>query len=384
MNQDFILPFGIRLEDVVAVGAALSAILTFAAIWFGAIERAPSSRRVKELAMRREQLKAGTMTTSRRRNRQGSTNFMRQFVMSMNLQRSQRAELITRKLAQAGWRSNDALIRYLFFKATLPIAFGGIAVVYFYGLNAFDLSPLARLAVTAGAVMLGFVGPDIFVKNAISKRRWAITKGLPDALDLMVICAEAGVALDGILKRVSEEFSTSCAQLAEELQLTSLEIGFLPDRRSALQNLINRTDMPSIRGLVNALIQSDKYGTPLAVSMRVLANEYREERMMRAEEKAARLPALMTVPMIIFILPPSVHRADRSGDPAPDRRLQRHQHGLTQTAYIPIKSPPLPQGGGGFLLFGRRLRRSIAQLHWIFAAAASSCAICCGAASFSA
>ncbi len=304
MTQDIILPLGIRLEDLVAVGAALSAILTFAAIWFGAIERAPSSRRVKELALRREQLKAGTMTTSRRRNRQGSTNFMRQFVMSMNLQRSQRAELITRKLAQAGWRSNDALIRYLFFKATLPIVFGGVAVVYLYGLNVMDLAPLARLAVTAGAVMLGFVGPDLFVKNAISKRRWAITKGLPDALDLMVICAEAGVALDGILKRVSEEFATSCSQLAEELQLTSLEIGFLPDRRSALQNLINRTDMPSIRGLVNALIQSDKYGTPLAVSMRVLANEYREERMMRAEEKAARLPALMTVPMIIFILPP--------------------------------------------------------------------------------
>ncbi|MFM9845203.1 MAG: type II secretion system F family protein [Dongiaceae bacterium] len=304
MTQDLVLPLGIRLEDLVAVGAALSAILTFAAIWFGAIERAPSSRRVKELAMRREQLKAGAMSTSRRRNRQGSTNFMRQFVMSMNLQRSQRAEMITRKLAQAGWRSNDALIRYLFFKATLPIAFGGVAVVYFYGLNVFDLAPLARLAVTAGGVMLGFVGPDIFVKNAISKRRLKILKGLPDALDLMVICAEAGVALDGILKKVSEEFSTSCSQLAEELQLTSLEIGFLPDRRSALQNLVNRTDMPSIRGLVNALIQSDKYGTPLAVSMRVLANEYREERMMRAEEKAARLPALMTVPMIIFILPP--------------------------------------------------------------------------------
>lgn len=304
MTQDIVLPFGIRLEDVVAVGAALSAILTFAAIWFGAIERAPSSRRVKELALRREQLKAGTMAPSRRRNRQGSTNFMRQFVMSMNLQRSQRAEMITRKLAQAGWRSNDALIRYLFFKATLPIVFGGVAVVYFYGLNVLDLAPLARLAVTAGAVMLGFVGPDLWVKNAISKRRIAILKGLPDALDLMVICAEAGVALDGILKRVSEEFSSSCAELAEELQLTSLEIGFLPDRRSALQNLMNRTDMPSIRGLCNALIQSDKYGTPLAVSMRVLANEYREERMLRAEEKAARLPALLTVPMIIFILPP--------------------------------------------------------------------------------
>jgi tight adherence protein C len=244
------------------------------------------------------------MQTSRRRNRPGSTSFMRQFVTSMNLQRSQRAEMITRRLAQAGWRSNDALIRYLFFKATLPIVLGGLAVVFFYGLNAYGLSPMGKLLATAGGVMGGFLGPDIFIKNSVKKRQLAILKGLPDALDLMVICAEAGVALDGILKRVSEEFATSCAELAEELQLTSLEIGFLPDRRSALQNLINRTDMPAIRGLVNALIQSDKYGTPLAVSMRVLANEYREERMLRAEEKAARLPALLTVPMIIFILPP--------------------------------------------------------------------------------
>ena len=304
MTVDQVLPFGIKVADIVAFGAAVSAFLTCAAIWYGALERAPNTRRIKEIAARREQLKAGAVSQSRRRGRQGSTSFMRRFVMSMNLQRSQRAELITRRLAQAGWRSNDALIRYLFFKATLPIMFGGVAVVYFYGLNAFDLSSLTRLGCAAGAVMLGFVGPDLFIKNAISKRRLAIHKGLPDALDLMVICAEAGVALDGILKRVSEEFAASSSQLAEELQLTSLEIGFLPDRRQALQNLVNRTDMPAVRGLVNALIQSDKYGTPLAVSMRVLANEYREERMLRAEEKAARLPALLTVPMIIFILPP--------------------------------------------------------------------------------
>jgi tight adherence protein C len=304
MTVDSVLPFGIKVADIVALGAAISALLTFAAIWYGAIERAPNTRRIKELAQRREQLKAGAVSQSRRRNRQGSTSFMRRFVTSMSLQRSQRAELITRRLAQAGWRSNDALIRYLFFKATLPIAFGGFAVVFFYGFNAYDLSALTRLGCSAGAVMLGFVGPDLFIKNAASKRRLAIHKALPDALDLMVICAEAGVALDGILKRVSEEFASSSAQLAEELQLTSLEIGFLPDRRQALQNLVNRTDMPAVRGLVNALIQSDKYGTPLAVSMRVLANEYREERMLRAEEKAARLPAMLTVPMIIFILPP--------------------------------------------------------------------------------
>jgi tight adherence protein C len=112
------------------------------------------------------------------------------------------------------------------------------------------------------------------------------------------------LSLDAMLKRVAEEFSTSCPELAEELQLTSLEVGFLPDRRQALQNLNNRTDMPGIRGVVNALIQSDKYGTPLAQSLRVLSAEFREERMLKAEEKAARLPAMLTVPMIIFILPP--------------------------------------------------------------------------------
>jgi tight adherence protein C len=152
--------------------------------------------------------------------------------------------------------------------------------------------------------MFGFMGPDLFIKNAISKRQTAMRKGLPDALDLMVICAEAGLSLDAMLKRVSEEFAQSSPELAEELQLTSLEVGFLPDRRQALQNLNNRTNMPGIRGVVNALIQSDKYGTPLAQSLRVLSHEFREERMLRAEEKAARLPAMMTVPMIVFILPP--------------------------------------------------------------------------------
>ena len=112
------------------------------------------------------------------------------------------------------------------------------------------------------------------------------------------------LSLDAMLKRVSDEFAMTSPELAEELQLTSLEVGFLPDRRQALQNLNTRTNLPGIRGVVNALIQSDKYGTPLSQSLRVLSAEFREERMLRAEEKAARLPAMMTVPMIIFILPP--------------------------------------------------------------------------------
>jgi tight adherence protein C len=298
------LPPGVTGEDVVIWMAAISSFLTVMAVWFGLIVPQQSLRRVKELAQRREQLKAGVVSPTRRKSRQASTSFMRQVVTKLNLQRSQRAELITRRLQQAGWRSSDAVIRYLFFKAVMPIFMGILAVVALYGANIYPMESHYKMLATAGAVMFGFMGPDIFIKNAVQKRQKEIRKGLPDALDLMVICAEAGLSLDAMLKRVSEEFATSCAELAEELQLTSLEVGFLPDRRQALQNLNNRTDMPGIRGVVNALIQSDKYGTPLAQSLRVLSAEFREERMLRAEEKAARLPAMLTVPMILFILPP--------------------------------------------------------------------------------
>src|SRR5215470_8963202 len=298
------LPKGVTPEDVVIWMASLSAFLTVIAVWYGLIVPQQSSRRIRELVKRREMLKAGVVNPTRRRDRQTSVSFMRSFVMKLNLQRSQQAETITRRLAQAGWRSNDALVRYLFFKATMPIVMGILAVVALYGLNLYAMANAFKLLSTAGAVMFGFIGPDMFIRNAIQKRQSAMRKGLPDALDLMVICAEAGLSLDAMLKRVSEEFAQSSPELADELQLTSLEVGFLPDRRQALQNLNNRTNMPGIRGVVNALIQSDKYGTPLAQSLRVLSHEFREERMLRAEEKAARLPAMMTVPMIVFILPP--------------------------------------------------------------------------------
>ncbi len=298
------LPGGVAPEDVVIWMAAASAFFTVMAVWFGLIVPQQSSRRIRELAQRREQLKVGVVSPTRRKNRQASTSFMRQVVTKLNLQRSQRAEMITRRLQQAGWRSSDAVIRYLFFTAVMPIVMGSVAVAALYGATLDPMENAWKMLATAGAVMFGFMGPDLFIKNAVQKRQTAIRKGLPDALDLMVICAEAGLSLDAMLKRVAEEFAQSCPELAEELQLTSLEVGFLPDRRQALQNLINRTDMPGIRGVVNALIQSDKYGTPLAQSLRVLSHEFREERMLRAEEKAARLPAMLTVPMIVFILPP--------------------------------------------------------------------------------
>jgi tight adherence protein C len=299
------LPDGVNPDDAITMLAGASAFLTVMAVWFGLVAPRTSSRRVRELGARREQLRSG-MLAPRRRKRESdlSTSVMRRVVHKLNLQRTKQTEIIVRKLAQAGWRSNDALVRFLFFKATMPLVVGAAAAFAFYVLKITDLSPMMRLAATVGATLFGAYMPNLVLKNATDKRRDKIRKGLPDALDLMVICAEAGLSLDALLKRVAEEFGTSCPELADELSITSLELGFLPDRRQALLNFSARTDSPGTRGLINSLLQSDKYGTPLAQSLRVLSAEFREERMLRAEEKAARLPALLTVPMIIFILPP--------------------------------------------------------------------------------
>jgi len=148
-----------------------------------------------------------------------------------------------------------------------------------------------------------FFVSDRFVHWNRKKRLKRLDRGLPDCLDLLVICAEAGLSLDAGLKRVAEEFIDSVPELAEELLLASVELSFLPNRRQALVNLALRADTPAFRGVTTALIQTEKYGTPLAQALRTLSNEFRETRLLDAEEKAARLPAILTVPMICFILP---------------------------------------------------------------------------------
>jgi tight adherence protein C len=165
------------------------------------------------------------------------------------------------------------------------------------------LSTMSSILVAGAGVLVGGYGPVILLKNAISRRYQKLKRQLPDGLDLMVICAEAGLSLDSALTRVARELGTAAPELGDELGLTAIELGFLPNRRTALNNLARRADIPAIRAVINTLMQTERYGTPLAHSLRVLAAEFRDERMMKAEEKAARLPAIMTVPMILFILP---------------------------------------------------------------------------------
>lgn len=166
-----------------------------------------------------------------------------------------------------------------------------------------DADPVQAVGIHDAALILGYKAPDLFVDNKRQKRTDAIRKGLPDALDLLVICAEAGLTVDSAFARVSKELGRAYPELGEEFALTSIELGFLTERRQAFENLAYRVNLESVKGVVTTMIQTEKYGTPLASALRVLSAEFRNERMMRAEEKAARLPAIMTVPLILFILP---------------------------------------------------------------------------------
>ncbi len=304
MSLDFVEMTGISAEDLIVLMAALTAFVSSFAVWSALLYRDPAAKRAELMATQREALRAGLVTPQRRKERDQTLTFMRQVVDRLQLMKSSQAEKITNNLARAGWRSKDALVRYLFMKVALPFVFGGLALFLVYGLNFGSLDSTGKLIATLVAVIIGAYFPDIMIRNAAQKRQDLIRKSLPDALDLMVICAEAGLSLDATLMRVADEIASAGPEISDEFSMTSLELGFLPERQKALENMTLRCALPGIRGMVNTLMQSERYGTPLAHSLRVLSQESRDERMLKAEEKAARLPALLTVPMILFILPP--------------------------------------------------------------------------------
>ncbi len=298
------MPAGLSPESLALILTGLSAGLIVFAVWQTLLVRDPQGDRIKALAERRAALKAGLTAPPQRRQKQvRGLGFMRNVVARFSLVRTRQADKVQVRLARAGFRSKDAPIIFMFCKLLMPMAFGALAVLVIYVLQAVELKPMMRLVAMVGSVIVGFYAPDIFVKNLATKRQKALRKGLPDSLDLLVICAEAGLGMDAAFSRVAREMGRSSPEVADELSLTSIELSFLPERRQALENLNARTNMREFRGVVNTLLQTEKYGTPLAQSLRVLAAEYRADRLMKAEEKAARLPAIMTVPMIIFILP---------------------------------------------------------------------------------
>ncbi|MEZ5825631.1 MAG: type II secretion system F family protein [Geminicoccaceae bacterium] len=276
--------------------------LSFLFLWIALVERDHTKKRKKILERRRAEIRNHRPDQRRRRTPVTSMRLIDRVVTLANLKNINENKALRLRLLQAGIKSSNAVSVYLFAKLTAPMAAGFVTFIFLTASGMFE-QQIMRVGVTMLMVVVGFIAPDFVLNQKRSKRTLAIQRALPDGLDLLVICAESGLSLDVALTRVSDEIGDASPEMSEELSLAAIELNFLPDRRQALSNLADRIDLPSIRGVVNTLIQTEKYGTPLSQSLRVLAAEFREERMLKAEEKAARLPATLTVPMIVFILP---------------------------------------------------------------------------------
>lgn len=298
--------------DVILVGSILAGIAALAvmfAIYTAVTVRDPMAKRVKALNERREHLKAGIITATAKKRaslvrKNETTDKMKSAMQGMKVLQDSQLKQVQQKLAQAGIRNKDYAVVVIFGRMVAPITFGLLAAYMVYWSNTFpEWGDMKRFGAFALALGFGYKLPDILLQNLVNKRTDAIRKGLPDALDLLVICAEAGLTVDAAFNRVAKELGRAYPELGDEFTLTAIELAFLTERKMAFDNLAYRVDLDSVQGVVTTMVQTERYGTPLASALRVLSAEFRNERMMRAEEKAARLPAIMTVPLILFILP---------------------------------------------------------------------------------
>ncbi|WP_432422125.1 type II secretion system F family protein [Qipengyuania aquimaris] len=297
--------------DVILVGSILMGVAALAvvfAIYTAVTIKDPMAKRVKALEGRREELKAGLVTSGSKKRqslvrKSDTTDKVRDTLGNMKVLQDSQVEEMQQKLAWAGFRNKEFAVVLIGLRMVLPVVLGLIATILLYVVEIYPDWQFKRVAALGLIVFLGYKGPEIYLANIAGKRTDAIRKGLPDALDLLVICAEAGLTVDAAFNRVAKELGRAYPELGDEFALTAIELSFLNERKKAFDNLAYRVNLEAVKGVVTTMVQTERYGTPLASALRVLSAEFRNERMMRAEEKAARLPAIMTVPLILFILP---------------------------------------------------------------------------------
>ncbi|MDX3929954.1 MAG: type II secretion system F family protein [Shinella sp.] len=300
-NPDILLPAFVAI-------AVLATIYTLAVPY---LERGDLDKRMKSVALERDQIRARERARlnaeamhSRASLRAQNNTSVRQVVERLNLRKALVDDNTVNKLRMAGHRSQNALNIFLFARFVLPFVFlaAGAFVIFYLGYLGKKPMPVRMLA-TIGIAYLGFYAPNIYISNRITKRQLSIKRAWPDALDLMLICVESGTSTEMAFRRVADEIAMASPELAEELVLTTAELSFLQERRVAYENLGLRTGLDNVKAVTQALIQAERYGTPIAQALRVLAQESRDMRMNEAEKKAAALPPKLTVPMILFFLP---------------------------------------------------------------------------------
>ena len=306
MNEIFtqFLPQGMTTDDVYMVVAGL-VILGIAVLLISPNNTSMSSK-IKMIQERRKALMNQSTTPQRRKKPETGITFMRTVAGKLQLVKKNQIGKTESTLIEAGFRSKDAIYVLAFFNLMMPTLLGLIGFIIMRYNSDHILTLRGQIFNSLWPISGAYLGlklPGMYVRRVRKKRYHNILKSLPDVLDLMTICAEAGLSLIAMLERVSRELAMAYPEMSEELSMTSIEIGFLPDRNKALSNLAERCNLRELRGMVSVFVQTEKYGTPIAQALRVLSTEFRQARMLRAEGKAARLPALMTVPMILCILP---------------------------------------------------------------------------------
>jgi tight adherence protein C len=299
-----------RLHDtsfVVTVLTAVAAMATVFTIAMPYISGDNLERRMKTVAIERSKIRARErekLARGERVNlRQSPRAYMSNIVEHLNLRKWLGEDEARSTLVQAGYRGHGPYVTFLFFRLVTPIVLTIATLVYVFFIGKINQPTLVKTGIVIAAAWIGMRLPGLFLKNLITRRQQSIRRAFPDALDLLLICVESGMSIDAAFRKVSEEIGSQSVPLAEELTLTSAELSYLQDRRLAYDNLATRTKMDNVKSVTTALVQAERYGTPLGQALRVLAQENRDMRMMEAEKKAAGLPPKLTVPMILFFLP---------------------------------------------------------------------------------
>jgi tight adherence protein C len=294
-------------QVVIMALAGIGTFVTVLTVVLPMLQRDRMGERMKVMAIERDKMRTARMADlgkdSGSRLRQQPKGFMHGIVDQLNLRQAFESEEVKNTLKMAGLRGQAPLVAYMFFRLCAPFIVGLVALVYLFGFSTMTYPPIVKLGMGLGAGYLGFYLPNMFLQNLISRRQQSIGAAFPDSLDMLLICVQSGMSIEASFGKVGKEVSSQSLELAEEYSLTTAELSYLQDRRMAYENLGKRTGIPGIKSVATALIQAERYGTPVGQALRTMAKENRDVRMSEAEKKAAALPPKLTVPMIIFNLP---------------------------------------------------------------------------------
>lgn len=298
----------INLDFLIGLSAAISAFAAALLVAWPYLARDQLAKRMAHVVSERERIRLRERARMSAQSaplplRREPRKLFKDIVDRLDLAKQADDGALVQTLRMAGYRGQGPVVTYLAARALAPIGMFALATVYVFMIVNLEHPLFVKLGIAVAAAWFGYYAPWLYLKNRITKRQQAIRRTWPDALDLLLICVECGMGVESALRKVSDEIGSQCPELAEELSLTTAELAYLQDRRKAYENLGERTGLEGVKSVVTSLIQSEKYGTPLAHSLRVLAQENRDMRMNEAEKKAASLPPKLTVPMILFFLP---------------------------------------------------------------------------------